>query len=441
MDKFNIQKLNGKANWTVWKLQITSNLQYHGFEDILSGNLKMPEDLPADASAEQKKSHTEKVRLYKRANGFAITLIITNVDDVVLKLIFMLGTAREMWVKLETAYEQTSEPRPEHLYLQLLEYKMEAGNSVANLKKLWMELNEESWRVDKCRLPGTLLILRILSTLPNEYFEFRTTWESIPRNDRTVEYLLERLTMVETRLSRINETATVSSVSALVGKKPPKVKYNNGSSLKPKRDMSKVKCYGRKEFGHVKNKCPKVKSAPAKSSAIGSALFGEVLLISVPTDGLWIADSGATQHMTKSKDYFVNYTSFNTPKPVTLRNKGVMMAYGEGDIEVESFVDGQCLNHTLKNVWYTPDVVKNLFSVPAAADKGIAYHLDRYQCSLVKENTTLVVGERHDGLYKLHLRAVLPCNPVKVLVAEKPEKLQVWHERLGHQTNNILKSI
>ena len=117
-------------------------------------------------------------------------------------------------------------------------------------------------------------------------------------------------------------------------------------------------------------------------------MFGDVLLTSVPADGIWIADSGATQHMTKSKDYFVNYTSFNTPKPVTLGNKGVMMAYGEGDIEVESFVDGQCLNHSLKNVWYTPDVVKNLFSVPAAADKGIAYHLDRYQCSLVKENTT-----------------------------------------------------
>ena len=249
MDKSNIQKLGGKANWTVWKLQITSNLQYNGFEEILTGNLKMPEDLPADASAEQTKSHTEKVRLYKRANGFAITLITTNVDDVLLQLILMLGTAREMRTKLETAYEQKPEQRLEHLYLQLLEYKMEAGDSVAThvskLQKLWMELNGESWRVDKCRLPGTLLIMRILSTLPNEYFEFRTIWESILRSYRTVEYLLERLTVVETRLSRINETTTVNSnASALVDKKPPKVKYNNSSSLKPKKeDMSKVKCY------------------------------------------------------------------------------------------------------------------------------------------------------------------------------------------------------
>ena len=280
-----------------------------------------------------------------------------------------------MWVKLETSYEQKSEQRLEHLYLQRLEYKMETGDSVAThvskLQKLWMELNEESWRVDKCKLPDTLLIMRILSTLPNEYFEFRMTWESVPRSERTVEYLLERLTMVETRLSQINEATTVSTdVSALLGKKPSTVKYNNSSSLKPKRDTSKVKCYGCKEFGHFKNKCPNVKSAPSKSSASDSALFGEVLLTSVPADGIWIADSGATQHMTKSKDYFVTYTSFNTPKPVTFVNS-VMMAYGEGHIEVESFVNGVCLSHTLKKVWYTPDVVKILFSVPAAADKGI----------------------------------------------------------------------
>ena len=59
---------------------------------------------------------------------------------------------------------------------------------------------------------------------------------------------------------------------------------------------------GAKTFGHFKNNCPNGKSAPSKSNASISALFGEVLLTSVPADGIWIADSGATQHMTKLKD-------------------------------------------------------------------------------------------------------------------------------------------
>ena len=87
MDKFNSHKLSGKANWTVWKVQITSNLQYHGFEEILTGNLTIPEDLPADASAEQNRNYSEKLRLYKRANAFAITLITTNVEEAVLQVL------------------------------------------------------------------------------------------------------------------------------------------------------------------------------------------------------------------------------------------------------------------------------------------------------------------------------------------------------------------
>ena len=45
----------------------------------------------------------------------------------------MLGTAREMWLKLETAYEQKSEQRMEHMHLQPPEYKMEAGDFVARI--------------------------------------------------------------------------------------------------------------------------------------------------------------------------------------------------------------------------------------------------------------------------------------------------------------------
>ncbi len=73
-----------------------------------------------------------------------------------------------MRVKLEIAYEQKSEQRLEQFYLQFLEYKIgesdAVGTHVSKLQKLWMELNEESWNVDKCKLSGTLLIMRILST-------------------------------------------------------------------------------------------------------------------------------------------------------------------------------------------------------------------------------------------------------------------------------------
>ena len=45
MDKFQIPKLKGKSDWTIWKLQIESNLQYHEYEGILTGRIKESDPL------------------------------------------------------------------------------------------------------------------------------------------------------------------------------------------------------------------------------------------------------------------------------------------------------------------------------------------------------------------------------------------------------------
>lgn len=120
---------------------------------------------------------------------------------------FQLPT--EMWEKLCLSSEQKSEQRLEHLYLELLEYRKQPSDSIAThiskLQKLWLELNEESFRIDKVKLPNTFLMMRILSTSSSEYLDFRTTWESIPCDERSVEYSLKRLSMVELSLLRKTE--------------------------------------------------------------------------------------------------------------------------------------------------------------------------------------------------------------------------------------------
>ena len=439
MDKFQIPKLKGKSNWTVWKLQIESNLQYHDFEGILTGQIKKPGPMLADATNQQKKEYEASVKLYKKANGFAVTLLSTSVEDEPMQLIMMFKTAKEMWCKLAASYEQKSEQRLEHLYLELLEYKKDVSDSIAmhisKLQKLWLELNEESWRIDACRLPDTLLIMRILSTLPEEYFEFRTTWESVPRDQRSIEYLLEHLTMVEMRVSKRQCEVTPSLSSALVAK------THVSADKKPKKDYSKLRCYVCNELGHTQYKCPKNSKKPSESSQQqNEALFGEALVAEESGDtDLWIADTGASHHMTKSKDFFVSYTAFSEPKPVTLGNRKLMLAYGQGNIQIETLVNNEWKKYYLKDVWYTPDVVKNLFSVPTAADKGLEYWLDQWSCRITKNDETVVVGKRHGGLYRLILKVIPPESPAEVYVASRVDSLQVWHERLGHQNKQYME--
>ena len=96
MDKIQIPKLKGKGNWSIWKLQIESNLQCHDFEGVLTGVLKEPNALPADANNQQQKDYEAGLIRYKKANGFAVTLLTTTVESEPLQLILMLKTEREM---------------------------------------------------------------------------------------------------------------------------------------------------------------------------------------------------------------------------------------------------------------------------------------------------------------------------------------------------------
>lgn len=116
MDKFQIPKLKGKSNWTVWKLQIEYNLQYHDYEGILTGQIKEPDQLRDDVTNQLKKECEASVKLFKKANGFAVTLLSTTLEDEPMQLIMMFKTAKEMWDKLAASYEQKSEQRLEHLY-------------------------------------------------------------------------------------------------------------------------------------------------------------------------------------------------------------------------------------------------------------------------------------------------------------------------------------
>ena len=141
--------------------------------------MKELEPLEIGASQQQQKEHETALKKYKKANGFTATLLTTTVEEEPLQLILMFRSAKDMWGKLLTAYEQKSEQRLENLYLQLLNYKKDDSDSVAThvskLQKFWLELNEESNRIDQCTLPETLLMMKILSTLLDEYLEFRTT--------------------------------------------------------------------------------------------------------------------------------------------------------------------------------------------------------------------------------------------------------------------------
>ena len=103
-------------------------------------------------------------------------------------------------------------------------------------------------------------------------------------------------------------------------------------------------------------------------------------------------------------------------------NQKIILAYGSGDI-VEALVDGVWKRHIMKDVWYTPDVVKKFCSIPSTADKGFEYWLDNKQCRIIRDGETYVVGERHQSLYRLCILVLQPDVPAQVCIVTKTESL------------------
>ena len=80
---------------------------------------------------------------------------------------------------------------------------------------------------------------------------------------------------------------------------------------------------------------------------------------------VWYIDSGASQRMSRRKDLMENYREFPVPKKARLCNNRIVKAHGKGSIwpQVEAT--------ELSEVLYVSDLAKNLFSVSAAAKRGL----------------------------------------------------------------------
>lgn len=62
-------------------MQIKSTLQSHGFEVVHTSVISEPKPLQSDATNQQKKESKASLKLYKKFNGFAVTLSSTTMKS------------------------------------------------------------------------------------------------------------------------------------------------------------------------------------------------------------------------------------------------------------------------------------------------------------------------------------------------------------------------
>ncbi|UYV80711.1 hypothetical protein LAZ67_19001485 [Cordylochernes scorpioides] len=196
-----------------------------------------------------------------------------------------------------------------------------------------------------------------------------------------------------------------------------------------------TKCHYCHKIGHWSRECrkrlanEKNKSKNLHDSKGSSSDYGLILCDNqVEPNDIWYADSGASCSMTFRREWFKTYTPFTSDHPIYLGDNSTLLAEGMGDIEIQAYVDGGWYNTYIRNVLYSPQLKKNLYSLSTSTRRGFNVIIKHDKLQIFMDNDLKAVGVRHDGLDRMLFKVT--SSSQGYITSEN--KLQLWHERLAH---------
>lgn len=111
----------------------------------------------------------------------------------------------------------------------------------------------------------------------------------------------------------------------------------------------------------------------------------------------WYIDNGASKHITMDDKNFIDFEKFQSPHGITAADGKFLPALGKGTLQIATVVNNKKQLKELKDVWYVPEISKNLFSVLATHDRYVnsRFESTATECWLNIENTCVLHGTRN----------------------------------------------
>lgn len=354
-----IEKFIDPSQWMVWKFQIRVNLMAAEIFNYVDGTKQKPSD-------EKEKDYDKNIVEWTKNDAKAQKIIVNSCGSKILIHLCNCSTADQMWKKLHSVFEQSNEAAKQLLQEKFFAHISTLEGLVQKLKGVKVDITE------------SMLISKILMTLPDEYRHFPPAWDSTSSAEKTLSNLTNRLLIEESCLgSHSMDLNEIGSSEALLAKQngsatgKRNAKHHN-KTVKPKQ---RGKCFKCGSDQHWKRDC-KEQSPSEKSqstSKTGKAFFSSIVQSLAKRDA-WYVDSGASSHMCNRRDWFVSYKNLDEPVEVLLGNGDKMKAIGSGDLNILSFNGKNWIEKKMINVLYAP----KLYAKPWITDTlvgGIKHNL------------------------------------------------------------------
>ena len=235
--------------------------------------------------------------------------------------------------------------------------------------------------------------------------------------------------------------------------------FNNNNSQSV--DKRNVQCYTCQKFGHYSNECKSHVQChncqkyghyahecrgkqPMKEEKANFAeqevISGDSLMLMAHSSteqdqNIWFLDSGASNHMTGKKNFFVELNE-KVQGEISFGDNSKVPVRGRGDILIKR-KDGD--HAFISNVYYVPDMKSNILSLGQLLEKG-------YDISLRNKHLTVT-----DARGKMIIRVEMARNRMfpltihhdtpRCLSAVIDDKDWLWHLRFGHLNFESLKQL
>ncbi|GJX83243.1 retrovirus-related pol polyprotein from transposon TNT 1-94 [Tanacetum coccineum] len=143
----------------------------------------------------------------------------------------------------------------------------------------------------------------------------------------------------------------------------------------------------------------------------------------------WIQDSGCSRHMTRNKDLFSSYKTFNGGNVLFGSNTKIKII-GKGTISHNSL--------SIHDVSHVENLSFNLLSVGQICDKKCKVLFSETDSEIIKDGITIGKGIRKHGLYIMKLGN----SPKDALcLTSIDDSSTLWHRRLGHANMRLIQSL
>jgi hypothetical protein len=274
---------------------------------------------------------------WRKSDDKAQKILMDSMKNHLISIITKKETAKEMFDALKKLFERDSTSRSIALRTQLHTIKMTISESIASYFTRVTELRDQLGDIGET-ISDKELSIYILRGLPNSWESFVQSMSGrskIPKfNKLWADCTEEEARLAAKHGSSHNENHALASHSKLwkgkkkFGQKDFRRRDRGGrSNSRPsssrgdeRKDYSKVQCYGCREFGHIKSRCPNIKGKhkatiaeidepSTKRLRKSHSSNSKFLLLSALSGTLhsskdtWLIDSGASRHMTGYGDH------------------------------------------------------------------------------------------------------------------------------------------